>query len=333
MKEIMKQVKSPFSDEFIKKIIFLLLDNDMDARKMYATINHFDEEQSTQQMDEFDSKYIFRDCDKYLSRNNEYWTIIRSKSPFKYPDNDESYLNKEKNHLRIYLNIPKEYREIFIMRYMIRCEEEGVPLNFKFAHHEGRLDNFVSVCPIDDEEIIKKELAIIEEITKDIPLGELPPLVGMYKGKIGICEGDRTNSYTEDIISFLQHDLSLNMCRNEEFGNRLKSLGLYDKEMKPRMAEILFPDDPEEFEMIAQGLFPGSSKTDSKVYQIFKDMLVESPRLLKQVINDFYYFANGKDQDPNEYKIRGNSIVFLESTEREFCLNNEKKTGNDEVDI
>ena len=51
MEEIMKQVKSPFSDKLMKKMILLLLDNDMNSRRMYAAINHFDENQSTQQMD------------------------------------------------------------------------------------------------------------------------------------------------------------------------------------------------------------------------------------------------------------------------------------------
>lgn len=328
MEEIIKQVKSPFSDEFIRRMIFLLLDNNMDARKMYATINHFDEEQSTKQMDEFDSRYISRNCDKYLSRNNEYWTIIRSKSLLRDPNNDESYLNREKNHLRIYLNIPKEHIETFIKRYMIRCEEECVPLNFKFAHHEGRLDNFVSVCPIDDEESIKKEMAIIEEITKDIPLGELPPLVGIFKGKIGICEGDRTNSYTEDIIKFLQQDLSLNMCRSEAFRDRLKTEGLYSENIKYRF-EVFYSSRPRSIERAQYGRFPGDSKANPKVYQLYKDMLIQSPQMLDYIIKGFYYFANGKNYNPIESQIRGKDVVFLESTERELLNKKEKDEGVD----
>ena len=104
--------------------------------------------------------------------------------------------------------------ESFIKQYMVACEEQGVPLSFKFSLTDKRYDQIVIVCPCEYKEQFKKIIKIVELLTTGIDLGPLPEMVGEYKEKIGIVEARKTYSYTEDVINMLRRAISLSIIEN-----------------------------------------------------------------------------------------------------------------------
>jgi hypothetical protein len=124
------------------------------------------------------------------------------------------YRYRESDHYRVYLNLPEDKRESFIKQYMVACEEQGVPLSFKFSLTDKRYDQIVIVCPCEDKEQFKKIIKIVELLTTGIDLGPLPEMVGEYKEKIGIVEARKTYSYTEDVINMLRRAISLSIIEN-----------------------------------------------------------------------------------------------------------------------
>ena len=153
MKDIINQVKSPFTDEKIKQLIEQYIAFDGNEAEFYRKINK-------------------EDYSIAWSEKNHLKTSENS------DENTEIY--------RIYLNLNEIDKVTVMQKYVQKCEEINKGYKIKYSTQQDDRNNEVVI--ITDSNNLEMDIDIIEEITEGIQLGELPPLVGIYKDGIGIAE-------------------------------------------------------------------------------------------------------------------------------------------------
>ena len=295
MEKILAEVKSPFTDEKIKELILLFLEQEGDSKGFYRLINNVDIDAENQEMKKFNSELYRNSGDKYQVRHNDFWMNVRGAEVIEDLDFDY-YRYRGSNHYRVYLNLPEDKRESFIKQYMVACEEQGVPLNFKFSLTDKRCDQLVIMCPCEDKEQFKKIIKIVELLTVGIDLGPLPEMVGEYKEKIGIVEARKTYSYTEDVINMLRIAISLSIIENSD---KLKEL-TEDSRLIDTI-DILkeFHFDDIECLNIRGGDDRGPTSDmvnemhehSRELFNLFRQLIQREPTIIENIVRDFKNIA------------------------------------------
>lgn len=183
MKNILKQVKSPFTDEMIKNLFKEYIYGNVNLDEFYRVVNAVeisdlqDNQYVTQVSREIESNFAI-----VSNSNYPYWNIVKS---------DENYLDIPNNRedrteiYRFYLNVKGQDKAVVIRRYIEECQKRNQGFKFKYSFKDGRNDEIVILT---NAENFVDNVDIIKQITKDITLGELPKLVGKYENNIGIAE-------------------------------------------------------------------------------------------------------------------------------------------------
>ncbi len=223
--KIIKEVKSPFTNELIEKLIKEYLKCNCDDELFYNEINKLgDLENKT---DDYVSKLINKihsqgidwetrwseekeNGSKLLYRDNRSWEVI-------YSEEDPIKDQRKKGELiyRIYLNLKGKEKVSFIENYIKKCQEDNVPFQFKFSKKEDRNDQIIILSR---SENFEKNVLIVEELTKGLQLGELPMLVGNYKNGIGIAEEsyNRLHSPTEMKLILVRSSIKKYLCDHKD---------------------------------------------------------------------------------------------------------------------
>lgn len=225
--QILVQVKSPFTDELIQKLIEKYISCGCDDNLFYREINNLG---TVENGDNYFTneliKYIFntgvnKSCyyEKsdlpFFYESNDSWVMLFSeKDPLKEDGNHLD--NKESRVYRFYLNIKGEEKSNFILNYMNKCKANGLPYKFKFSREDGRSDQIVILSSLEN---FGENFSIIEELIANLQLGNLPMLIGEYKQGIGITEEfyNRLYSPTKVKLALIRCSVKKYLCdhRNE----------------------------------------------------------------------------------------------------------------------
>lgn len=173
MKDIINQVKSPFTDKMVEKLIKQYISWDGDMVGFCKKINEIDG------LEMVTNPYLKGLNDTYCIQKQKNWNIILS---------DKNYLrnNECKEQLyKIYLNLKGEDKANIIKEYIQKCEEKNKDYKLKFAEKDGRNDEIIFMT---DEKNLTTDIDIIKKITQQKQKGKLPMLVGIYNNEIGITE-------------------------------------------------------------------------------------------------------------------------------------------------
>lgn len=180
MKDIINQVKSPFTDKMVEKLIKQYISWDGDMVGFCKKINEIDG------LEMVTNPYLKELNDTFCSQKQKNWNIILS---------DKNYLrnNECKEQLyKIYLNLKGEEKANTIKQYIQKCEEKNKGYKLKFAEKDGRNDEIIILT---DEKNLTTDINIIKKIIQQKQKGELPILVGIYNNEIGITEEHTDTPY------------------------------------------------------------------------------------------------------------------------------------------
>lgn len=122
---------------------------------------------------------------------------------------------------RLYLNLKDEQKAEFIENYIKRCQKSKIPFELKFSKDDSRLDQIVILSRCENFE---ENVLAVEELTKDMQLGDLPILIGEYKSGIRIAEEyyNRLYSPTSVKLTLVRSSIKKYLCDHiDEFGNQL----------------------------------------------------------------------------------------------------------------
>ena len=232
--QILSQVKSPFTDEEIEKLIKICIECNCKMDEFYRRINLNVEEKENPYLDDlYDKVTSPSDRGERFIENNSVWIIVGSSKetlnviPIKYEDRVPIY--------RIYINAKGKDKAKIVEDYIKRCEDVEQPYKLKYSTIDGRQDEIVILSYGKD---LANNIELIEKITEGMSLGKPAELSGIYKDKIGIGEEsiqDPTRSYTQIRLGiipiviqkyFLDHMLQFEkyLAENEqkdEIGERL----------------------------------------------------------------------------------------------------------------
>lgn len=192
MKDIISQVKSPFSDEMVKRLIKKYISWNEDFLGFCRRINNVDF------FENIKNPFI-EDVNKQLKKK------LKTSNLWNNVSSDKNYLKKRENErielYRIYLNLKGKNKAEFIKEYVKQCEEKNKGYKFKYFEKDGRDDEIIILTDFDN---FKTDITIIKQIIKEMELGKLPTLVGVYKNGIGIAE-----EYEEPIYSYTEVRLDM----------------------------------------------------------------------------------------------------------------------------
>lgn len=271
LENLFSKVESPFTDEFIKELIKMYLDNNCDFNTMYSAINktNIGDLQINEHVDVL--RQVIRNW--YNSARdssggdsnpeydeNEFWMRISSNSKEfeEYDKGDPAGL-----HLlyRIYLNVKGKDKLDCVMKYIEECHKKGLEFQFKYSTKDGRDDEIVIQSKTED---FLENISIIQEITQNMELGRVPMFVGKYGENIGITEEyyNRLMSPTQVRIHLLGAALIKYVCDHMEEALKLCT----DEEKKPleyiETSVNMFKEEAEEYKDFDDKLICGAKIDD-----------------------------------------------------------------------
>ena len=216
--EMLKKVRSPFTDELIQDLIKKYISYGCDDKLLYRQINNV--EMNDNSIDGFTSDLV----NKMLYKQAEYqaepsgdWVILSSeKDPMGVNTVPKSPLI-----YRIYLNLKGQEKAEFVQSYIERCQETQMPFQFKFSKYDSRPDQIIILSRVENFE---ENILTIEELTENTSLGNVPKLVGEYKEGIGVAEEyyDKSYSPTSARLSLLRSSIKKYLCdHKDEFYDEL----------------------------------------------------------------------------------------------------------------
>jgi len=183
--EILDQVKSPFTDEGIERLIETYIQCNCDINEFYKRINLSVEEQENPHLSDLYRRLFSEDNrgNRFVGGNIlDTWIQIAS-------SNDTlSVPNKQEDRVpiyRIYINAKGQDKAKIIEDYIRSCEDKEQSYKLKYSTLDGRQDEIVILSYGED---LARNIELAERITEGMSLGEPAQLLGRYKDKIGIGE-------------------------------------------------------------------------------------------------------------------------------------------------
>ena len=233
--KILGEVKSPFKDDMIHDLIEKYITCGCDDDLFYNEVNQLnnDDTRTSTHIRELINKIYSQGIDKNELWNypdkediqlvydiNSSWVFLSSEEdPMK--DNQRIFNKQRPLVYRIYLNINDKQKAEFIQNYIKRFQEAKIPFELKFSKDDTRLDQIVILSRAEN---LEENVLTVEELTKDIKLGDLPALIGEYKNKIGIAEEyyNRLYSPTKAKLSLVRSSVKKYLCDHvDEFESQL----------------------------------------------------------------------------------------------------------------
>ena len=105
-----------------------------------------------------------------------------------------------------------------IKKYIDICRVKNLEFQIKFSQDDSRLDQIILLSKLED---LEANIAIVEEISQGLNLGEIPMVVGKYKNRIGIAEEyyNRLLSPTQVRLILVRTSIKKYLCdhKNEFF--------------------------------------------------------------------------------------------------------------------
>ena len=180
---ILKQVKSPFLDEEIEKLIRTYTECNCDMNEFYRKVNLSEEEKENPYLSElYNRLFSFSNRGERFVDGNSSWNIIASsEDTLKVPDRHEDRVPI----YRIYINAKGQDKAKIIEDYIRHCEDAGQAYKLKYSVIDGRKDEILILSYGED---LLRNVKLVEKITEGMNLGEPAELLGRYKDKIGIGE-------------------------------------------------------------------------------------------------------------------------------------------------
>lgn len=181
--QILSQVKSPFTDEEIEKLIKKYIECNCKMDEFYRRINLIAEEKENPYLHDLYSRlFSLSNRGERFVEGNSSWTIIGSNNeilnvPIEHEDRVPIY--------RIYINAKGKDKAKIVEDYIRRCEDAGQVYKLKYSTMDGRQDEIVILSYGED---LANNIELVENITEGMSLGEPAELSGRYKDKIGIGE-------------------------------------------------------------------------------------------------------------------------------------------------
>ena len=233
--KILGEVKSPFKDDMIHDLIEKYITCGCDDDLFYNEVNQLnnDDTRTSTHIRELINKIYSQGIDKNELWNypdkediqlvydiNSSWVFLSSEEdPMK--DNQRIFNKQRPLVYRIYLNINDKQKAEFIQNYIKRFQEAKIPFELKFSKDDTRLDQIVILSRAEN---LEENVLTVEELTKDMKLGDLPALIGEYKNKIGIAEEyhNRLYSPTKAKLSLVRSSVKKYLCDHvDEFESQL----------------------------------------------------------------------------------------------------------------
>lgn len=233
--KILGEVKSPFTDELIHDLIEKYITCGCDDNLFYNEVNKLenaDKSTSTHIRELINQIYsqginkgeLWNYPDKeniqLVYDSNSRWVFLSSEEdPMK--NNQRTSDNQRPLVYRIYLNINDKQKAEFIQNYIKRFQEAKIPFELKFSQDDTRLDQIVILSRVENFE---ENVLAVEELTKDMQLGDLPVLIGEYKNRIGIAEEyhNRLYSPTKVKLALVRSSVKKYLCDHvAEFESQL----------------------------------------------------------------------------------------------------------------
>ena len=235
--KILEQVKSPFQDKLIHELIKKYISCGCDDNLFYSEINGL--ESNKMNIDSFTNTLINKiysqgveksevwsmtDEEKnhlpFIYNKNSSWIIVYSEEE-PMQDNQRNSNNQRPLVYRIYLNLKGKEKADFVENYMKVCQDKEIPFEFKFSIDNSRCDQIVLLSRLENFE---ENISIVEELTRNIQLGNLPMLIGEYKNNIGIAEEyyNRLYSPTTAKLALVRSSVKKYLCdHKDEFYEQL----------------------------------------------------------------------------------------------------------------
>ena len=246
---------------------------------------------------------------------------------------------------RIYLNINDKQKAEFIQNYIKRFQEAKIPFELKFSQDDTRLDQIVILSRVENFE---ENVLAVEELTKDMQLGDLPVLIGEYKNRIGIAEEyhNRLYSPTKVKLALVRSSVKKYLCDHvAEFESQLsdeekKKINAYISEFNYlyELEKENIEEFGDEYEDLSKSYYQEKSTIDCAKEHIENDHdayvcgtgLLDLGNAIKQI------YSNNPEQFISEisqnYRMIGTQVwgfaqdfVFSNETERTFL--NSKENG------
>lgn len=231
-RDILKQVRTPFTDELIKDLIEQYISCGCDDNVFYNEINNLgssdvqDNHFTNELVDQIYAKGIAKqdlfyeenDDHKPIYSENRSWMVVSSEDD---PMKDSVRGGERPLIYRFYLNLKGEEKSMFVLNYMNKCKESEIPYEFKFSKDDSRNDQIIVLSR---EKDFEKNMSLIEELTEGMTLGNVPLLIGEYKNKIGVAEEyyNRLYSPTQAKLSLVRSAVKKYLCdHKDEFYSQL----------------------------------------------------------------------------------------------------------------
>jgi len=181
--QILNQVKSPFTDEQIEKLIKIYIECNCNMDEFYKRINLNVEEQENPYLNDLYSRlFSLSNRGERFVDGNSSWTIVASsKDTLSVPNRHEDRVPI----YRIYINAKGQDKAKIVEDYIKSCEDAGYGYKLKYSITDGRQDEILILSYGED---LSRNIELIEKITEGKSLGEPAELLGRYKDKIGIGE-------------------------------------------------------------------------------------------------------------------------------------------------
>lgn len=243
LEDVLKQVHSPFTDDFIKALITMYVRKGCEFQKIYNCINHVEFKPNDEYIQILEGMILRKGTSIYgrgLIQDTEGINIMHERGPvYDYRENwmvvmsnPGSFAECERgdtngNNLlyRIYLNLKGKEKADFIMEYIEACQQGNLDYKFKFSTKGNRDDEIVIQSK---PEHFVENLSIVQRLTKTMQVGEPPMLVGTYGNNIGVAEEyyNRLISPTQKYIHLVgaaqikflcnHRELALQLCSEDE---------------------------------------------------------------------------------------------------------------------
>lgn len=357
--KILGEVKNPFTDELIHDLIEKYIICGCDDNLFYNEVNKLenaDKSTSTHIRELINQIYsqginkgeLWNYPDKeniqLVYDSNSRWVFLSSEEdPMK--NNQRTSDNQRPLVYRIYLNINDKQKAEFIQNYIKRFQEAKIPFELKFSQDNTRLDQIVILSRVENFE---ENVLAVEELTKDIQLGDLPVLIGEYKNRIGIAEEyhNRLYSPTKVKLALVRSSVKKYLCDHvAEFESQLsdeekKKINAYISEFNYlyELEKENIEEFGDEYEDLSKSYYQEKSTIDCAKEHIENDHdayvcgtgLLDLGNVIKQI------YSNNPEQFISEisqnYRMIGTQVwgfaqdfVFSSETERTFL--NSKENG------
>lgn len=183
MAHILNQVKSPFTDEEIEKLIKIYIECNCSMDEFYKRINlNVEKEENPYLSDLYSRLFSLSNRGERFVTGNSSWDIIASSEDML----SVAHMPEDRVPIyRIYINAKGQDKAKIIEDYIRSCEDEGHGYKLKYSITDGRQDEILILSYGED---LSRNIELIEKITEGKNLGEPAELLGRYKDKIGIGE-------------------------------------------------------------------------------------------------------------------------------------------------